>query len=218
MTAEIAVLNRYAVALAADSAVTIGDGSTTKIFQSENKLFQLSEDQPIGIMLYNATSHYGIPWELIIKDFREKHKGFKADLLFDIVPKFLDFLQTAYLPSMKQQSQAVRLSLFDAFSAVRREFSDRLTRLSFQKMRKQKANDVARSLFHAAIDDAIAVRIAWDSLSDEQFADAVKYLSEYEEAFEAAYKRAFKGLPLEDDEKIRLRELAARTIVSTEQD
>ncbi len=39
MTAEVAVMNTMAVALAADSAVTIGKG---KIYNTANKLFELS--------------------------------------------------------------------------------------------------------------------------------------------------------------------------------
>ena len=49
MTAEIAILNREAVALAADSAVTIGFGA--KIYNSANKLFCLSYLHPIGVMI-----------------------------------------------------------------------------------------------------------------------------------------------------------------------
>lgn len=52
MTAEIAILNNTAVALAADSAVTIGDASNRKVYNSINKLFGLSRYQPIGIMVF----------------------------------------------------------------------------------------------------------------------------------------------------------------------
>ncbi len=58
MTAEVAVINRGGVALAADSAVTIDRGGTVKIFQTENKLFELSETKPIGLMIYNNTDFF----------------------------------------------------------------------------------------------------------------------------------------------------------------
>ncbi|WP_230079588.1 hypothetical protein [Serratia marcescens] len=52
MTAEIAVFNKSAVALAADSAVTIsgGDG-VSKIYNGADKLFALSRHHPVGIMV-----------------------------------------------------------------------------------------------------------------------------------------------------------------------
>lgn len=57
MTAEVAVLNRSAVALAADSAVTLSGldpaSGVDKIFQNENKLFELSKNFPLGLMIYN---------------------------------------------------------------------------------------------------------------------------------------------------------------------
>lgn len=73
MTAEIAVFNKSAVALAADSAVTIsgGDG-INKIYNGADKLFALSKHHPVGIMVFGSASICGIPWEMIIKEFRKK--------------------------------------------------------------------------------------------------------------------------------------------------
>jgi len=51
MTAEIAIMNRIGVAIAADRAVTLGGGEG-KIYTSSDKLFQLSTVAPVGIMIY----------------------------------------------------------------------------------------------------------------------------------------------------------------------
>lgn len=67
MTAEVAILNQYGVALAADSAVTIGN---TKVWQSSNKLFSVHPSLEIGVMIYGSASYLGIPFETIIKDWR----------------------------------------------------------------------------------------------------------------------------------------------------
>ena len=53
MTAEIAIANRTALAFAADSAVTIRVGNKTKIYDSAEKIFELTRKQPIGLMIYN---------------------------------------------------------------------------------------------------------------------------------------------------------------------
>lgn len=66
MTAEVAILNKEAVALAADSAVTIDYKNNRKIFSSSNKLFALSKYAPVGIMVHGGAQHMGIPWETII--------------------------------------------------------------------------------------------------------------------------------------------------------
>ena len=51
MTAEIAVMNSSAVALAADSAATLEMERVHKIYMV-NKLFKLSRIHPVGIMIY----------------------------------------------------------------------------------------------------------------------------------------------------------------------
>lgn len=75
MTAEIAILNSFGVALAADSAVTISlGGAEKKIYNTANKVFMLSKYHPVGIMIYNNAKFLGIDWELIIKLYRKKLK------------------------------------------------------------------------------------------------------------------------------------------------
>jgi len=54
MTAEVAILNSNAVAIAADSAVTIGRGK--KIYNSAIKVFSLSKVAPVGVMVYLITN------------------------------------------------------------------------------------------------------------------------------------------------------------------
>ncbi len=72
MTAEVAVMNKLAVALAADSAVTASLAGGPKIYNTVNKLFTLSKYAPVGVMIYGNADFMGIPWETIIKRFREK--------------------------------------------------------------------------------------------------------------------------------------------------
>lgn len=91
MTAEIAILNRNGVALAADSAVSIG---TKKVYNSANKLFALSKQHPVGIMVYGNADYMGTPWETIIKYYRSrslKSQSFPA--LQDYANDFIEFLR-----------------------------------------------------------------------------------------------------------------------------
>ncbi len=72
MTAVLGILNKQAVAIAADSAVTIGDPVNHKIFNRANKIFTLSKFHPIGVMIYNSANFMGTPWETIIKIYRKQ--------------------------------------------------------------------------------------------------------------------------------------------------
>ncbi|HHT9114254.1 MAG TPA: hypothetical protein ACFYD0_13115, partial [Candidatus Wunengus sp. YC65] len=71
MTAEIAIMNKEAIALASDSAVTMLGESRQKIFTSANKLFALSKFHPVGIMVYGNAIFMDVPWETIIKIYRK---------------------------------------------------------------------------------------------------------------------------------------------------
>lgn len=88
MTAEIVIMNSSAVALAADSAVTTFGPAGTKIYNSANKLFQLTKSDPVAVMVYGTAQYLGMPWETIIKDFRESPEAVTRDHL----PEYADAL------------------------------------------------------------------------------------------------------------------------------
>jgi len=75
MTAEIIIANSNAIALAADSAVTIGK---RKIYNSAIKLFSFSKVEPVGVMIFGNGNLMDVPWEMLIKSFR-KNLGAKCE-------------------------------------------------------------------------------------------------------------------------------------------
>lgn len=81
MTSEIAILNRNAVALAADSAITltrwVESERREKYLKSANKLFHISRVHPIGLMIHQAANICGVPWEVVIKAYRDS-LGFRS--------------------------------------------------------------------------------------------------------------------------------------------
>jgi hypothetical protein len=141
MTAEIAVLNRSAVALAADSAVTIGQGANTKTYLSENKLFEISETKPIGLMIYNSLDFYGYPWEVLIKDFREAKGNSGCESVSDWTQCFLDWLYSNHLPSEEQQEvqfeHNVKDMLDDPFRQIRNKLIPLLRRRQTDSIRQR---------------------------------------------------------------------------------
>ena len=92
MTAEIVIMNKQAIALASDSAVTMTHEMGDKIKTSANKLFALSKYHPVGIMIYNNADLMGIPWETIIKIYRNKLGAKEFDSLKEYSDDFIEFL------------------------------------------------------------------------------------------------------------------------------
>ena len=95
MTAEVALLNKSAVALAADSAMTlVGVG---KIYPT-NKLFALSNYNPVGIMIYNNTEFMGVPWETLIKKYRSSIGSESKETIRQYVAHFMGGINTMGVP------------------------------------------------------------------------------------------------------------------------
>jgi len=117
MSAEVAILNKKGVALAADSAVTLG-GSSGKIYNSCDKLFALSKYRPVGIMIYGSARFMGIDWETIIKCYRDFLGEKSFDRLEDYEGDFLNYLAKFPYFTEGQKIEYIKSRCFDLFSQV----------------------------------------------------------------------------------------------------
>ncbi|MDU5107146.1 hypothetical protein [Clostridium sp.] len=91
MTVEVGILNKHGIALASDSAVTIGNG--IGYYNSANKLFELTKGNPVGIMIYNNSFFMGCPVEIIVKEYRKRIGIKKFDTLREYWNDFMNFLK-----------------------------------------------------------------------------------------------------------------------------
>ena len=102
MTAEIAILNKAAVVLAADSAMTLG--GIEKVYPGD-KLFPLSRSEPVGVMIYGNAEFMGVPWETLIKMYRRKLGDESQPTVRDYMDDLLDFITDANICSGFDQPQ-----------------------------------------------------------------------------------------------------------------
>ncbi len=91
MTCEVAVMNKRGIALAADSAVTLGDGK--KIYQTAEKLFSLSSTIPVAIMTFGNAEMMGVPWETVIKIYAKTLGGRTFEALDGYATDFFRFIE-----------------------------------------------------------------------------------------------------------------------------
>lgn len=126
MTAEIAILNKSAVALAADSKVTISSGDEDhKIFDTADKLFDLSDHNPIGIMVYNGLHFMGVPLPVIIRDFRDGLGP--VERVQDAANEFLAYLKKigSSSPSSAEED-AIIMATSEMLSALQKRLEKKL--------------------------------------------------------------------------------------------
>jgi len=95
VTAEAIVLNKSAVAMAADSLVTITGGrGVMKSFDTANKLFELVKGRPVGVMTYSNAEINGVPWETVIKAYRRANAGAEFESLSEYAHDFISYLRS----------------------------------------------------------------------------------------------------------------------------
>jgi hypothetical protein len=86
-------MNASAIAMAADTAVSIPYGTGTKTYTRARKLLPLHETQPVAVMVWDAPGHLLLPWEVIVGEFRKTHQAVLNEL-DQYVGAFFDFVDT----------------------------------------------------------------------------------------------------------------------------
>ena len=119
MTAIVAVLNKHAVAVAADSAVTMGD--THKVVNSANKIFTLSKYHPVAVMTYSNAAFMGVPWDIIIKEYRKELAKNSFEKLKDYVDDFITFLHKRLFFCDEETQRDYLKLLLDSFVKICRD-------------------------------------------------------------------------------------------------
>ena len=89
MTSEIMIMNNDVIALAADSAITI---DSEKTYNGVNKIFMLSNDPPMGIMIFGLAKFENISMETLIKEYSKKTDFKKLKNIINIKKDFLEYL------------------------------------------------------------------------------------------------------------------------------
>lgn len=112
MTAEIAVYNRAAIALAADSASTVTNGRSSKVYNTAEKLFPLTKNYPVALMIYGSGELAGIPWEVLIKAYRRHLGDTSYPSMDEYVSSFFSFL-TDFYPKLSRVDEEPECQLLE---------------------------------------------------------------------------------------------------------
>lgn len=202
MTAEVALLNKHAVALAADSAVTVSGMRGNKIYNAANKLFALSKYEPVGIMVYGNAEYMGVPWETIIKIYRAElgHTWFSTlGEYYDSFVAFLGSNDELFGPSV--QKEYVKEVTRATFLQILQEVRGRVDALI-----KSKPAEGADESDVNAIVDATVIEFHQE-FSSAEFAEGFDaeheqvVRNEYGELIASVAADIFQRLPLNDAQR-----------------
>ncbi len=90
MTSEILIMNNENIIMGADSAVTIGNRKT---HTGANKLFGLSDEPPMAMMIFGAATFGSISLESLIKDYKKQTDFEELDDILKIKKSFIEYLK-----------------------------------------------------------------------------------------------------------------------------
>ena len=206
MTAEIAILNRNGIALAADSAVSIGASAQPKIYNTGNKLFSLSKRAPVGAMIYGNVLLTGTPWETVIKSFRQKLGAEVFETVSEYAEALIGYIEeTSALFSASQEQSEFELHCIGLYEYLQRQIVDRLHSL-FEASGETTDADVSAVVAEVLQEELLNIgdEESLENLPEGYGDDLVNRFSETEEL---AKRQVFEQLPLDDEAPRSLRSL-----------
>jgi hypothetical protein len=206
MTAQVVIMNKEAIALASDSAVTMTQEKGQKIFTSANKLFSLSKYYPIGIMIYGNAYFMDMPWETIIKIYRNKLNKKSFAKLADYANNFIDYLNkdNPLFPE-QQQKDYIYTTIFSYFRVIKEEIEEKLK--SILEQEKEFSNAQVKKITSEVI------RLHFDKLKKKKILQPFpknygeSLIQKYSKIMEQAKEKVFEKLPITQDSANELKNI-----------
>jgi hypothetical protein len=208
MTAEITLMNKLAIAMAADSAMTITQArGDRKIYNTVNKLFALSKYQPVGVMVYQDAELMDAPWETIIKQYRSELGPKTFGTIEGYCTDFIQFFERENLlfPS-EQQDLYFRRRVNSIFHGL----TDKIARTIDSLIKEKKSVEVEQvsNVVAAAIGEKASEILNSPTLSNFPDDFPKSLLGKYRDQIDVAIKDIFEELPLTDGLRDNLRIIA----------
>jgi hypothetical protein len=208
VTSEIALLNAEAVALAADSAVTIPALGGPKVYNTANKLFMLSKHAPVGAMVFGSAELTGVPWETIIKAFRRELADKRFGRVDEYAKRLIQFIErkTPLFPP-EAQTRDMRSLAVGYCSMLVEQLEKSLN--SLITANGSTSESEVKSLLRQEISTKLREVQAVDDLPGFDPQHSTHVLSQFSKAFNSGISAAFEDYPLTPAMKTQLRRLLA---------
>ncbi len=211
MTAEIVIMNRESIALAADSAVSLMGGqmdAPQKIFTSANKIFELSPAHSVCFMIFNFASFMGIPWESIFAHYRKKTGDLTFPTTGDYAKDFINFLATEEdLVPPDGEENYFMTNTFRYFLIIKQRMLQNASELvqTSGGISEEEVMKVPASTIQGLYDSLVSAPFV-TNMTEEDF---TRLLTTYDEEMTRAVAEVFETLPLSETSVHQLKSIAA---------
>ena len=212
MTAEIAIMNKEAVAIAADSATTVSGEKGEKTFTSANKIFALSKYEPVSIMVYGNANFMGIPWEAVIKIYRSEFGKRKFQTLKEYGDDFISFLgkENRLFPE-SEQNKYFLANVYSYFALIKNEIEKEVETaiIEREKITESEIKGIIAKTIGGHYDGWQRAEVI-SSIPQNHISDLK---TKYGAIIEMAIKEVFQKLPIEETLSKQLTEIASSLFV-----
>lgn len=172
MTAIVGILNKRAAVMAADSAVTVSNDKGVKVYNTATKIFRLSDEHPIGVMMYDNVEFMGTPWDLIFNLYRQERGSRACSSVQEYAEAFIRFLKEHdYFSSDESRENYLLQEISAYYNMVKDEVFEQLEKeeigLEDENAVRQKLKGVMDSF--AEVYEEAEVCAEMDGYTEKQF-------------------------------------------------
>lgn len=201
-------MNKEAIALAADSAVTFSTEKKSKIFTSANKIFALSKYCPVGIMVYGNSRLMGTPWEYIIKAYRDKLGKKEFDTLEEYAQDFTNFVGSEErVPPESEQEKYLVSRVRGYFYLIRSKILKEIEK-TFREKDNIKKEEI-KKINSKIIKEHYNIWKKADILPSIPHHHIENLLEKYKKIFAGVLEDVFEDLPISKNLSSKLMEIGA---------
>ena len=206
MTAQIVIMNKEAIALASDSAITMTRAKDKKIFTTASKLFALSRHYPIGIMISGSASFMGIPWETIIKIYRNKKGKESFDNLNQHAIDFIEFLdrRNTLFPATLQKKYLIS-KIYSYFDFIKRKINKEVSSEIYKK--GKILDEDIKKIVSRIIKEQYGLCEKADNIPSVKKSFNKKIIDKYNKIIKKAIKEVFENLPITRSHSSQLKKI-----------
>jgi hypothetical protein len=210
MTAEVAVMNRQGIAIAADSAVTIDVGDNSKTYYTQQKIFNLSHKHSVGLMIFGDADFMQINWEIIINEFSKTLGDRVFDTLEEYARYFLTFLRDFIHITDAHQKDYLDLISYSFFKEIKECYENDIS----ENYKDQEITKALQNKIFTGVLKKIRERLDKETFStgfvDDGFVKANRAIIESE------MKEVFSDFTINEKTKEELIELFMTDLVKIE--
>jgi len=216
MTSELLVMNKTAVALAADSAITLTrenkENIYRNIYNTASKLFSLSDQCPAGIMFNGAAELNGVPWETIIKIYKNSSFKNKQPTLRDYAINFITFLNdtsnSAYNSIFPESQQRLSFAtlVYIAFSQIVKRIDKAVKDLDDQMGASTIRDEIAKEWIKKYYDNYLG----YTDLNGLSAEFGQETAEKYNDVIQGVKDKIFEDYTILQDSMDQLKEICAR--------